>query len=56
MLLAMDVKYKDQSGRERWINTSQALIDEVSYPIILSDKTDSRTARGDEVADALFQK
>ncbi len=56
MLLAMDVKYKDQNGKDRWINTAQQLIDEASYPIVLSQEIDSRTAKGDKIIDGLFQK
>jgi len=56
MLLAMDVKYKDQTGKDRWINTAQQLIDEASYPIVLSQEIDSRTAKGDKIIDGLFQK
>ncbi len=57
LLLAMDAKWKDaKSGEDRWINTSQRLIDEASYPIILSQEVDSRTSKGDRIIDGLFSK
>lgn len=56
MLFGMDVEYKDQSGKDRWINTSQLLLDEASYPIMLSQEIDSRTAKGDRIIDGLFSK
>lgn len=57
MLLGMDVKYKDsQSGKDRWINTSQLLVNEASYPVLLNAEIDSRTAKGDRIIDGLFSK
>ena len=56
MLLGMDVKYKDQAGKDRWINTSQLLLDEASYPVVLSQEIDSRTAKGDRIIDGLFSR
>jgi len=43
MLLTDDLKWKDQNNQDKYINTSQRLLDEVSYPILLKDEIDSRT-------------
>lgn len=56
MLLTDDVKWTDTNGNDRYINTSQRLIDEASYPILLSNEVDARTAKNDRVIDGLFQK
>jgi uncharacterized LabA/DUF88 family protein len=56
MLSAMDGSYNDQRGNQRYIRTSQALIDEASYPIMLDQEFDSRTAKGDRIIDGVFQK
>jgi hypothetical protein len=51
MLIGADVKWN--SG---YFNTSQRLIDEASYPIMLNQEIDSRTAKGDRIIDGLFLK
>jgi uncharacterized LabA/DUF88 family protein len=56
MLLTDDVKWTDREGKDRYINTSQRLIDEASYPILLSHEIDARTAKNDRVIDGLFHK
>ncbi|MCK5214883.1 MAG: NYN domain-containing protein [Candidatus Omnitrophica bacterium] len=56
MLLTDDVKWRDDNGNDRYINTSQRLIDEASYPILLSNEIDARTAKNDRIIDGLFQK
>lgn len=54
MILAFDVQGTDQHNKTYYINTSQRLIDESSYPIILSQEIDSRTAKSDKFIDGLF--
>jgi uncharacterized LabA/DUF88 family protein len=56
MLLAMDASWKDANGKDHTTRTSQALIEEASYPIMLNQEIDSRTAKGDRIIDGLFQK
>jgi uncharacterized LabA/DUF88 family protein len=56
MLIAMDAQWKDKNAKEHTIRTSQALIEEASYPIMLNQEIDSRTAKGDRIIDGLFQK
>jgi uncharacterized LabA/DUF88 family protein len=55
MLLGADVQWTDPSGKH-YINTSQRLIDEASYPVILNQEIDSRTSKGDRIIDGLFAK
>jgi uncharacterized LabA/DUF88 family protein len=56
MLLAWDFKYMDENGKQLETRTSQQLINEASYPIVVSDEIDSRTSKGDKIIDALFVK
>lgn len=56
MLIAMDAQWKDASGKDHTIRTSQPLIEEASYPIMLNQEVDSRTAKGDRIIDGMFQK
>lgn len=56
MLIAMDVSWVDKANKNCYINTSQKLIDEASYPIILSQEIESRTAKNDKIIDGLFQE
>ena len=37
MVLAFDLRYTDQHGNARWITTSQALQNEASFPIMMSE-------------------
>lgn len=55
MLVGVDVKWT-QNGIEKGQSVSQALLDEVSYPIMLHSEIDSKTARGDRLIEGLFQK
>jgi uncharacterized LabA/DUF88 family protein len=56
MLMAMDAHWVDQNGKDHTIRTSQPLIEESSYPIMLNQEVDSCTAKGDRIIDGLFQK
>ncbi len=55
MLLGIDVSYTED-GITKSITSSQALIEEVSYPIILSDEISSKAAKGDKLIEGLFEK
>ena len=46
----------DYNGKKYNMHTSQALLDEASYPIILNAEVDAKTARGDRIIDGLFQR
>ena len=55
MVIGMEVDWV-YNGKNYNMHTSQALIDEASYPIILSAEVDAKTAKGDRIIDGLFQK
>lgn len=54
MVLGWDFKYIDNGGTERQTRTSQALLDEVTYPVLLSTIIDDRSRRNDPVLRDLF--
>ena len=54
MLIGVDVTYTDRSGKDRYINTAQNIINEATYPILLNQEVDSRTSKGDLVIKGLF--
>jgi len=54
MMIGVDLEYTDQNGDKRYQKTSQRLIDEASYTVMLTEEVESKTARGDSVIDALF--
>jgi len=54
MVLGADVEWEDNTGRRNWINTSQALINESCYPIMLNHEVDQRGNRNDSIIDGLF--
>jgi uncharacterized LabA/DUF88 family protein/cold shock CspA family protein len=53
MLMAWDLEYQYE-GRARYIRTSQALIDQVNYPVIMSDIIDSRDRKNDPIVNGIF--
>ena len=55
MVIGLEVEW-EFSGKKYNMHTSQALLDEASYPIILNTEVDSKTARGDRIIDGLFRK
>ncbi len=55
MVIGMDVKWT-YNGRSQSLHISQPLIDEASYPILLNNEVDAKTAKGDRIIDGLFQK
>ncbi len=54
LLLAWDFVYIDATGRQRETRTSQSLIDECTFPILMHSEIESRAARGDRLIDGLF--
>jgi uncharacterized LabA/DUF88 family protein len=54
MLLAWDFKYQDAKGTQRETRTAQALINEATYPIIVSDEIISRASKSDKIIQSLF--
>lgn len=55
MVIGMEADW-EHSSRKFSIHTSQTLIDEASYPIILNNEVDAKTAKGDRIIDGLFQR
>ena len=55
MLIGMEADWQYQ-GKPYGIHTSQQLIDEASYPILLNSEVDAKTAKGDRIIDGLFLK
>ena len=55
MVIGMEVDW-DHNGKKYNMHTSQALIDEASYPIVLNTEVDAKTAKGDRIIDGLFQR
>lgn len=54
MVLGWDFKFIDENGIERETRTSQALLEEVTYPILMNTIIDDRTRKDDPVIDNLF--
>lgn len=54
MLLAWDFKYTDQNNHERETRTSQALIEEATYPVLMHQVIDDRSHRNDQLINGLF--
>jgi uncharacterized LabA/DUF88 family protein/cold shock CspA family protein len=54
MLIAWDFKYIDQNGEPRETRTSQLLLDEVTYPMMMHQIIDDRSLRNDPVVNSLF--
>lgn len=55
MVIGMDVQWTYE-GKPQGLHISQPLIDEASYPILLNNEVDAKTAKGDRIIDGLFQK
>ncbi|MXW14177.1 MAG: NYN domain-containing protein [Rhodothermaceae bacterium] len=56
MLLAWDFEYTDENGSERTTRTSQALIEEVTYPVMMADIINDRSKKNDVTINNLFLK
>lgn len=54
MLMAWDFRFIDKDGREKETRTSQALINEVTYPVMMGDRIDDRSHKNDTLVDNLF--
>jgi cold shock CspA family protein len=54
MVLAWDFKYVDAEGGERETRTSQWLLNEVTYPVLMSTVIDDRTRKNDPLVNSLF--
>jgi cold shock CspA family protein len=54
MLLGWSFKYTNDRGEERATETSQQLLEEVTYPILMSDEIDDRTRKNDPLIANLF--
>ena len=54
MVLGWDFKYVDEQGEERETRTSQWLLGEVSYPVLMSNIIEESTRRNDPAINALF--
>lgn len=54
MLLAWDFHWTDADGSERETKTAQVLLDEATYPIMMSQLIDDRTRHNDPLINGLF--
>ena len=54
MVLGWDFKYIDAQGEERETRTSQWLLSEVTYPVLMSNLIEDPTRNNDPVIDGLF--
>lgn len=54
MLLAWDFRYSDQNGNDRETRTAQALLEEVTYPVLMHQVIDDRSLRNEPVVNGLF--
>lgn len=54
MLLAWDFRFKDNRGSVRETRTAQALLNAVTYPVLMHQVIDDRTLRNDRTIDDLF--
>ena len=54
MLMAWDFRFTDKDGREKETRTSQALINEVTYPVMMGDRIDDRSHKNDTLVNNLF--
>ena len=55
MLLAWDLESVDATGQKNTTRTSQNLIEECSYPVLMNQRIDARDARNDITIDRLFR-
>ena len=56
MLLGWSFEYMDDKGEKQWTNTSQDLLNEATYPILMSDVIEDRTRKGDPLINNLFME
>lgn len=55
MIIGMEAEWTGGGRNGHWINTSQCLLNESSYPVLLNQETDSRTAKTDACVQGLFK-
>lgn len=56
MVLGWDFTYVDHQGNEKTTRTAQVLLDEATYPVLMSSIIDDRARQSDPVVDNLFVK
>ena len=56
MVLGWDFTYVDQQGNEKTTRTAQVLLDEATYPVLMSSIIDDRARRSEPAVDSLFVK
>lgn len=54
MVMAWDLQYEDDYGNTRFTRTSEALIRECSYPVLMHQEIESRSNKGNSYIDGLF--
>lgn len=54
MLTAWDFQFIDKDQKERETRTSQALIEEVTYPVMMGDIIEDRARKSDTLVNNLF--
>ncbi|MCY0966679.1 NYN domain-containing protein [Parathalassolituus penaei] len=54
MVLGWDFSFTDDQGNERSTHTSQAILEEANYPLVMSDVIEDRSRRSDVLIDGLF--
>ncbi|MDR0303948.1 MAG: NYN domain-containing protein [Chitinispirillales bacterium] len=54
MLLSWDFEYVNQAGKKSITRTSQALLEEVTFPIAMHEIIDNRVRRNDPIINGLF--
>ena len=56
MLLGWDFKFVDRNGQDRETKTSQMLLEEASYPILMHQEIEDRSLQKDPLINGLFVK
>ena len=54
MLLAWDFEYTDRHNVQKPTRTAQVLLDEATYPVLMHQVIDDRSARNDQQINKLF--
>lgn len=54
MLLGWSFEYMNDKGEKMWTDTAQSLLEEVTYPVLMSDVIEDRTRRGEALINNLF--
>lgn len=56
MLLAWSFEFTNERNEQEWTNVSQHLLDEVTYPVLMSDVIDDRTRKTDPLIKNVFME